>query len=43
MTGIYTVCQLGLAGTVTRDTEQLLGRAPIALRQFIRDHKACWV
>lgn len=43
MTGIYTVCRLGLAGTVTRDTEKLLGRAPISMRQFIRDHKACWV
>ena len=43
MTAIYTVCRLGLAGTVTRDTEQLLGRAPISLRQIIQDHKACWL
>ena len=43
MTGIYTVCRLGLAGTLTRDTETLLGRAPISMRQFIQDHKACWM
>jgi uncharacterized protein YbjT (DUF2867 family) len=42
MTGIYTVCRLGLAGTVTRDTETLLGRAPLSMRQFIQDHAACW-
>ncbi|HEX8438213.1 SDR family oxidoreductase [Archangium sp.] len=43
MTGIYTVCRLGLAGTVTPDTEALLGRAPISMRQFIQDHKSCWL
>ncbi len=43
MTAIYTVCRLGLAGTVTRDTETLLGRAPISMRQFIQDHKSCWM
>jgi uncharacterized protein YbjT (DUF2867 family) len=43
MTGIYTVCRLGLAGTLTRDTETLLGRAPISMRQFIQDHESCWV
>ena len=43
MTGIYTVCRLGLAGTLTRDTETLLGRAPISMRQFIQDHQACWM
>jgi uncharacterized protein YbjT (DUF2867 family) len=43
MTGIYTVCRLGLAGTVTRDTEKLLGRAPITLRQFIQDHRDRWM
>jgi uncharacterized protein YbjT (DUF2867 family) len=43
MTGIYTVCRLGLAGTVTPETQTLLGRAPISMRQFIQDHKACWM
>jgi uncharacterized protein YbjT (DUF2867 family) len=43
MTGIYTVCRLGLAGTVTPETQTLLGRAPISMRQFIQDHKACWL
>ncbi|HYO69138.1 MAG TPA: SDR family oxidoreductase [Archangium sp.] len=42
MTGIYTVCRLGLAGTVTPETQTLLGRAPISMRQFIQDHRACW-
>jgi uncharacterized protein YbjT (DUF2867 family) len=43
MTGIYTVCRLGLAGTVTPETQTLLGRAPISMRQFIQDHRACWM
>jgi uncharacterized protein YbjT (DUF2867 family) len=43
MIGIYTVCRLGLAGTVTPETQTLLGRAPISMRQFIQDHQACWM
>lgn len=42
MTGIYGTCKLGLAGTLTPDTERLLGRAPITMRQFIQDHRDCW-
>jgi uncharacterized protein YbjT (DUF2867 family) len=39
---IYTTARLGLAGLVTEDTARLLGRPPITLRQFARDHRACW-
>lgn len=42
MVGIYTTARLGLAGTVTGDTERLLGRPPIRFRQFAVDHAASW-
>lgn len=42
MVGIYTVARLGLADAVTPDTEQLLGRPPITVRQFVEDYQACW-
>lgn len=43
MCGIYTTCRLGLAGTVTPDAEQLLGRAPITLAQYARDYRTAWM
>lgn len=43
MAGLYTTVSLGLAGRVTEDTAHLLGRAPISLRQFIQDYRACWL
>lgn len=42
MAGIYTAARVGLAGAVTRDTEALLGRAPISMRKFIEDFKSHW-
>jgi len=42
MTAIYSVARLGRAGLLTPDTEKLLGRAPISLRQFIQDHRDRW-
>jgi uncharacterized protein YbjT (DUF2867 family) len=42
MTAIYSVARLGRADRVTPDTEKLLGRAPISLRQFIHDHRDRW-
>jgi hypothetical protein len=42
MAGIYTTARLGLAGTVTPDTERLLGRPPITFRQFVVDHAETW-
>jgi len=40
--GIYTVARLGLAARVADDVPRLLGRAPIALRQYIEDYRAAW-
>ncbi|MGA5716776.1 SDR family oxidoreductase [Bacillus bombysepticus] len=39
MIGIYTTARLGLAKKVTVDLEQLLGRKPTTLKQFIQDYK----
>ena len=43
MIGIYTVCRVGLADTVTDDAERLLDRAPNTLRRFVEDHRALWM
>jgi len=40
--GIYTAARLGLAARVTDDVPRLLGRAPIALRQYIEDYRDAW-
>ena len=42
MIGIYTTARLGLAGRVSGDVERLLGRPPIGLAAFVRDHRAAW-
>jgi len=42
MAGIYGTCKLGLAGTLTPDTERILGRPPRSMRQFIQDFRATW-
>ncbi|MBC8043956.1 MAG: SDR family oxidoreductase [Rhizobacter sp.] len=43
MSAIYTTARLGLAGALTDDTEKLLGRTPITMRQFAEDFKAMWL
>lgn len=43
MVGIYTTARLGIAGNVTPDTARLLGRAPISVREFVRDYRGSWV
>ena len=43
MAGIYTIARRGLAARVTEDTQRLLGRAPIAFKQYIADYRECWV
>lgn len=43
MCAIYTTARLGLAKYVTNDTERLLGRAPITLRQFVEDYRETWM
>jgi uncharacterized protein YbjT (DUF2867 family) len=40
--GIYLTARLGLAARVTAETELLLGRPPISLERFVRDHAPVW-
>lgn len=43
MVAIYTTARLGLAGRITSDTEQLLNRSPLTIRQYIEDYRHFWV
>lgn len=43
MAAIYTTARLGLAGAVTSDTEQLLGRPPLTMRQYVEDYRQFWL
>lgn len=43
MIGIYTTAKFGLAGKLTTDTQDILQRAPISMRQFVEDYRDCWV
>lgn len=43
MNALYTVCRVGGAAQVTPDAERLLGRKPVALRQFVEDYKEVWM
>lgn len=43
MAAIYTTARLGLAGAVTPDTEQLLGRPPLTVRQYVEDYRQFWL
>ena len=40
MCGIYTTARVGLAGRVTGDSRQLLGRQPRRMRAFVEDYAA---
>ena len=42
MAAIYTTAHPGLAGSVTGDTQRLLGRPPISMCQYVEDYQACW-
>ena len=42
MIGLYTVCRFGLASNVTQKTAQLLGRAPVSVREYVEDYRASW-
>ncbi|MCB8983362.1 MAG: SDR family oxidoreductase [Ardenticatenaceae bacterium] len=42
VSGIYLTTQLGLAQEITEDVPALLGRPPLTMRQFVRDHAAVW-
>lgn len=43
MVAIYTTARLGLAGKITSDTEQLLNRSPLTIRQYIEDYRQLWL
>ncbi|MEJ6482213.1 SDR family oxidoreductase [Nostoc punctiforme UO1] len=40
---IYTTARLGLAGNITSDTEQLLNRSPLTIRQYVKDYRQFWL
>ncbi|HEY0095094.1 MAG TPA: SDR family oxidoreductase [Archangium sp.] len=40
--GWFGYCRAGKAERVTKDAEQLLGRQPRTLRQFVQDHVGLW-
>jgi len=42
LTGIFLTAKLGIAKLVTPDVERLLGRPPITMNQFIKDHVQIW-
>lgn len=42
MSKIYLVSRLRLAGGITHDVEEILGRKPIMLKQFVEDYKLIW-
>lgn len=43
MLAIYTTARLGLAGSITPDTEQLLNRSPLTIQQYIEDYRQFWL
>ncbi len=43
MTGIYTTARLGLAGRLTPDLGELLGRPPTPFERFARDYRKSWL
>jgi uncharacterized protein YbjT (DUF2867 family) len=43
MAAIYTTARLGLAGAVTSNTEKLLGRPPLTVRQYVEDYRQFWL
>lgn len=43
MAAIYTTARLGLAGAVTSDIEQLLGRPPLTMAQYVEDYRQFWL
>ncbi|BDI15981.1 NAD(P)-dependent oxidoreductase [Nostoc cf. commune SO-36] len=43
MIAIYTTARLGLAGNITSDTQQLLNRSPLTIRQYVEDYRQFWL
>ena len=42
MEALYAFTKLGLAGKLTDEVQRILGRAPISVKQFVRDEAATW-
>lgn len=42
MAFLYTITRMGQAKEVSPEAEQLLGRAPYSLAQYVQDYRACW-
>jgi uncharacterized protein YbjT (DUF2867 family) len=42
MAALYTITRFGAAKQVTPDAQRILGREPIAFRQFVQDYQTCW-
>jgi len=42
VSAIYLTTRFGMADTITPHTEELLGRAPITLKQFVQDFSPVW-
>ena len=42
MIGVYTTARLGLAKRVTNDTEMVLNRPPISVKQYVADYQDYW-
>jgi uncharacterized protein YbjT (DUF2867 family) len=42
MSALYTVCRIGKAARVTSEMEDLLGRPPRSLSQFVQNTRAVW-
>ena len=43
MVALYSVARLGKAAGLTDETQRLLGRPPISIRQFLNDYKMVWM
>ena len=43
MVGLYTATRFGAGKQVTEEVERLLGRPPIAMRQYIEDYADAWL
>jgi uncharacterized protein YbjT (DUF2867 family) len=43
MVALYFTTRMGMAKKVTYDLENLLGRRPITVKQFVKDYESCWV
>ena len=42
MVGLYLTTRFGMAKKVTPQLEELLGRKPICVKEFVVDHSECW-